>query len=179
LSAGPHIVARAIGFNPDGAEVVSASSWSMDENELTVATPSNSERNYAVFTLRGRTDTDRPLSNVASLQQVFKTVDYPVRGFAFHALATPEAWDAMRSHYAQQLHQEIAAGKRVAALVHAGMLVHFIVDSYVHPEEPLLGHLLEGHDLDYAIRKPREFIAATEVALLVQQTERCQSGRLA
>ena len=156
-----YIVARAIGFSPEEAEIISAASWSMDENDQTVAY-TNTEALKSAAMLRGNVPAQKPVATSGDLKDVFKFSDYPLRGFAIHALASPGARDAMRAHYTQEVQREIAEGKRMDALVHAGMLVHFIVDCYVHPQDPLVGHFLEAHDPDYAIRRPQQFTAATE-----------------
>src|SRR6266404_1688507 len=152
-----YIVARAIGFSAEEAEIISASSWSMDQNQATVAFSATKDVPISLLTLYPSSEYLRPIQDTAGLEAAFRWTDYPVRGFAIHALATPAARDAMRAHYTKEIEREIAQGNIEKALVHSGLLVHFIVDSHVHPQDPLLGHLLQGHEPDYAVTTPSKF----------------------
>jgi tetratricopeptide (TPR) repeat protein len=52
-----------------------------------------------------------------------------------------------------------------AQLLLTGQYLHQLVDSFVHPHEPLLGHAFEGHGADYAIHHQEEFTQAAFKAL--------------
>ena len=147
-----YTVARTVGFDPADAEVISAASWSMDKNDSTVATPSDSES----AKLREMVAGSAPAGKDPA-----EEVNYYARGLAFHALASDEARKEIRGYFEKEIKAAEATKNRHQILVQEGMFLHFLVDTYVHPRESLGGHWWT-HANDYAKLRPDEYQEATK-----------------
>ena len=87
----------------------------------------------------------------------FADAGYYTRGFLFHALGSENSRKILRSHYEQQMNDsKISTNDR---LVRAGMLLHYVVDLHVHPNDPIGGHA-PTHEPDYTINHPDSYQAA-------------------
>jgi len=188
-----YALAVAAGFTPSEAQVIADGSWSLDNNSATLALKPGLDakddvRDYVRFRLKATTDpayAERLLRDNAALdQEIFAPKGGLARigpaAFMHSLMHDPRAHgddpntpglDAVYRGYMREQTRELQAGGKSAAdvkttqLLLVGQYMHQLVDSFVHPRDPLKGHLLELHGPDYAVNRPDAYAQAGFKAL--------------
>jgi tetratricopeptide (TPR) repeat protein len=183
----------AAGFTPAEAKVVADGSWSIDNNDATLALKgglraTEDVSDYVRFRANVTTDNAyaaRLLGDNAALDhEIFS----PRGGLArigpaalMHSLMrdprghagdpnTPGLDAAYRDYIREQARELRATGHapadvKTTQLLLVGQHMHQLVDSFVHPQDPILGHVVERHGPDYAVNNPDAYARAGFKAL--------------
>lgn len=180
-----YYIARVAGYNLDDATLIADSSWAMDQNPDTLATGHQSD--IAIWLRELETSTS--LLTISGDNEALTAALYGeharllTQGALFHSLlsksrcnpgtegdseSTISARDAAAKLYRRYIDQYGQAsnpnpdeGTRKLRLILLGMYLHFVVDSYVHPEFAIPGHA-PVHQPDYT---PNNMGPFTEAAL--------------
>ncbi|MGE0425821.1 MAG: hypothetical protein AB7O88_26410, partial [Reyranellaceae bacterium] len=138
-----YAAAVANGFTPDEAAIVANGSYSLDDNDATTAFSSSLLREEL------RSPNAFNLPHMRSAQ-------------VFHALSSPQNRRLVQAAHIERIRGAMAeAGNQRGtpaynrALLYLGQYLHFVGDTFVHPNDPLLGHFLNGHRPDRADLNPR------------------------
>ncbi|MDP7018699.1 MAG: hypothetical protein QGG36_23065 [Pirellulaceae bacterium] len=187
-------LAHAVGFSDRDAKVISDGSWSMDENAATLAFRSLDPDavDYVKHRVKVTTDGQYAQSLLQSDAEFDKTYLDPKGSMSrigpssiVHSLMsdprgrgdanTPGLDHAFHSYIRDQSQQLRADGAslnrtREAQLLLYGQYMHQVVDSFVHPHEPIQGHALQGHAPDRAITHPAQYTRAAVKVLQLMRT---------
>lgn len=173
--------AEAMGFSPEHAKVLSDGSWSMDQNVATLAFRLEvdvegylrhrlkvmAKPEYAralqsddalfdevYFSPKGEMSRIGPSAFVHSLMQ-----DPRARANDSNTPGLDHAFHRYVDVQTERLRESGVTLPRVrqAQLLMYGQYLHQVVDSFVHPHDPLAGHALEGHAPDRAITHPEQY----------------------
>jgi tetratricopeptide (TPR) repeat protein len=208
-----YALAITAGFSPEEAKVIADGSWSMDRNKSTLALQEGFKgkiddfENIMIAMLMVATDpeyADELLNHKSpALDKLLFSEDSLLArvgpaAFIHSLVADPRqkqgdknqpTLDAAYRKYIREQSQGLQNSgkseetvKRVKLLL-IGQYMHQLVDSFVHPHDPLLGHLRKLHGPDYAIHNEAAFGQAAFKALralttLLPEVRPAEPGRL-
>lgn len=193
-------LAAVAGFSPQEAKIIADGSWSMDKNPSTTAfrgLPSVVEVAFAGgAVIRDPEFAQRLLTDNRTLDtELFSPTGRLARigpAALIHSLmhdprqppgvAIKPGLDAAYHRYIREQIQRFevdglaAADRKTIRLLLIGQYIHQFVDAFVHPEDPLIGHVLAGHAPDQAWANPTKFKQAAFYALKELRLLRTELG---
>jgi len=145
-----YAAAIANGLSPEDAAIVANGSYSLDENDTTTAF------SMSLLSDEARAAIDRlPRGIELPMKIIEELIELPHMrsGQVFHALSSPQNRKFVQQAHLRRINRVLTdpnepgtpEQKRKRALLYLGEYLHFVGDTVVHPNEPLLGHALEGH----------------------------------
>ncbi len=179
-----YALAIASGCSEREAKLIANSSWSMDMNKSTLAMRGAMDHDvpalaYVVNSMRKDPAlAGRMMSDNETLDRYIFRDNGPLARIgpaAFMHALNPKKGDtivAYKDYMRTQVDSLKNAGAgaeqvRQARLVLMGQYLHMYVDTFVHPDGPVIGHGFEGHPADYAYAHRKEFTEAA-VATMTQ-----------
>ena len=153
-----YAIAIAHGFKPEEAALIADASQSLDDNISTTAFSGG-----LIY---------QELSDLRSGAKSLDRLPHMISGQIYHALSGSKSREIVEEAHLKRISQALDAEKKAAkvsekqeslALVYLGEYLHFLADTAVHPEDPLLGHLTRGSDPDRGDRHPQELRIATSL----------------
>jgi len=148
-----YAAAIANGMPPPEAAIVANASFSLDKNDTTIAFSETLLPAELMDALRGL-----PIGKELPRELAERFIELPHMrsGQVFHALTTPENRRIIQEAHLRRINRALTSSsepgtpdqRRRRALLYLGEYLHFVGDTVVHPNDPLLGHGPGGHTPD-------------------------------
>lgn len=137
-----YAVAVLAGYAPDDAQTIARASQSLDENSSTTA-------------FDGKERLRRDAWDLATLSKLPEDYTWGAPSQVFHSLTSDENRAIASQAHVERLQRyraesrgDATVGRRNMELVYLGEYLHFVADMFVHPRDPLFGHVDKGHAQD-------------------------------
>jgi len=164
------------GLPPEEAELIANASQSLDENDSTTAFSFGKIPSEAMDLTRGAMDW--------KLAKTFRNLPHMKNGQVFHAMTSPENRQIIEQYHLRRIQQlstnPTAVGTREQTrrreLLYLGQYLHFVADEVVHPDNPLIGHAMEGTKPDHVDTDAHKL--RTMMALMRHKLVKFKAGEL-